>query len=316
MADSPSPASGGSAADLSIVILSWNTKELVRECLTALRGASDGLRTEIVVIDNASEDGSPDLIAAEFPEVVLVRNAENRGYAPGVNQGIARSTGRRVCLLGSDTRVRPGTFEALCAFLDAHPTAGAVAPPLLNPDGSRQCGCKRFPTLGLVAFWDLPPHRWFPDAGVLRRYEMKDWDHMGTREVDQPPGTCFLVRREVIDRVGPMDEKLWLFFNDVDWALRIRQAGFSIWHVEAPGVFHRESSSVGKFRMMALEWHKNRIWYFRKHHGFLGRLFTGAALLHVTVRECLRARKNLPTVSAWWNHSRGLLRMAVGLIRG
>ena len=121
--------------ELSVVVLSWNTRQFLNECLTSLREAADGLSLEVVVIDNASHDGSPDMVEADFPEVRLVRNQENRGYAMGVNQGIRESTGRKVCLLGSDTRVRPGTFRALVDFLDGARNVGAGAPPRGHADG-------------------------------------------------------------------------------------------------------------------------------------------------------------------------------------
>ncbi|MAG58420.1 MAG: hypothetical protein CMJ83_19200 [Planctomycetes bacterium] len=296
-----------SAPDLSVVILSWNTRQLVAECLEALQGARDGLDVEVVVVDNGSHDGSPDMIAERFPDVVLEPNAENRGYAGGVNQGIARATGRRVCLLGSDTRVKPGTFRALIDHLDAHPEVGAVAPPLLNDDDSYQAACMRFPTIRTALWWDTPLNHLWPESKELRRYQMKDWDHRGTREIDQPPGTCFMVRREVLDEVGVMDERLWLFFNDVDWSLRIRHAGYSIWYVEAPGVYHHEGGSTRHFQDFAGEWHRNRIHFYRKHYKVIGNFITKTVLVYVAFRQCVRIKRDLPFGKEYWAHCRGLM---------
>ncbi|MAG55610.1 MAG: glycosyl transferase [Planctomycetes bacterium] len=294
-------------SDISVVVLSWNTKALLQACLASLREARDGLDLEVVVIDNGSEDGSADMVATEFPEVVLERNQDNRGYAIAVNQGIRRSRGRKVCLLGSDTRVRPGTLRALAEFLDANQDVGAVAPPLLDDDGTYQRACMRFPTLLTAIWWDTPLQSWWANSTELRRYQMKDWDHRGTREIDQPPGTCFMVPRTVIDEVGFMDERLWLFFNDVDWALRIRRAGYRIWYVETPGVFHRQSSSCSRYADFASEWHKNRIHFYKKHYHALGSLITKAVAVYVVLRECVRTKRHLPFGRAYWRQCRMLL---------
>jgi GT2 family glycosyltransferase len=303
------------AADLSLVILSWNTKALLRECLEAVQAGAGGLRLEIIVIDNASGDGSADMVAAAFPEVRLERNDLNRGYAGGVNQGLRLSTGRKVCILGSDTRVAPDALPRMAAFLDAHPDAGAVAPRLLNLDGSVQHACMRFPSLKTVLFWDTPLQAWFPRAKELERYQMKDWDHRGTREVDQPPGTCLMVPRHVLDRVGLMDERLWLFFNDVDWALRMRRAGYQLWYLDEATVVHHLGGSTRHYTDFAAEWHRNRIRFYRKHHHVLGTALAKAALVWVALRQCWRVRQELRGAPAWRADARQILRMAAGILR-
>lgn len=293
--------------DLSVVVLSWNTRQLLKECLEALRDATDGLSVEIVVIDNASEDGSADMVEESFPEVVLERNPENRGYAGGVNQGIRRSTGKKVCLLGSDTRVKPGTFKALAEFLDAHREVGAVAPPLLNDDGSYQSACMRFPTLKTAMWWDTPLEHFWPEGRELRRYKMEDWDHHGSREVDQPPGTCFMIPRHVVDHVGVMDERLWLFFNDVDWSMRIHKAGYAIWYVEAPGVYHHEGGSTRNYADFAAEWHRNRVCFYKKHFHVLGGVLTKAVVIYVALRHCIRIKRHVPFGKEYRDHCRLVL---------
>src|ERR1043166_7321143 len=153
--------------DLSVVILSWNTRDLLGECLEAVDASQGGLSIETIVIDNGSTDGSADLVAASFPRPRLVRNAENRGYARGVNQGLALAAGRKICLLGSDTRVAPDALSRLCAFLDAHPEAGAVAPRLVNPDGTTQRACMRFSRFLTALWWDTFPVSWSPGRREL-----------------------------------------------------------------------------------------------------------------------------------------------------
>lgn len=305
------------APDLSVVILSWNTRELLRECLESMRGGTGGLATEVLVVDNASSDGSADMVAEAFPEARLFRNAGNRGYAGGVNQGLRESRGERICLLGSDTRVFPDTLPLLAAFLDAHPDAGAVAPRILNPDGSLQGGCMRFPTLTTVLWWDTPLQAWWPESRELRRYRLKDWDHRGTRQIEQPPGTCLMVRRATVDRIGLMDERLWLFFNDVDWALRMWKAGAPIWYVDEARIIHHLGRSTAQFLDYAPQWYGNRIAFYRKHYYFPGVALTKAHLVYVALRELGRTCRHSGTGPEARAHMRMVLgRMWRILVRG
>lgn len=300
--------------DLTVIVLSWNTKDLLADCLEALRSGHGGLDVQVIVIDNASADGSADLVLSRFPWARLERNAENRGYARGVNQGLALAEGRKVCLLGSDTRVGPDALPKLCAFLDAHPEAGAVAPRLVNPDGSVQRACMRLPALKTALWWDTFLARWFPDSRELRRYQYADWDHVGTREVEQPPGTCLVVRGDVIARVGPMDERLWLFFNDVDWAIRIRKLGFQIWYLDDATVVHHLGASTKNYADFGAEWHRNRIAFYRKHFGFLGVVLSKGAAIYVALRQCFRVRKLEGGWKRAWPHCRAILKALGGML--
>lgn len=285
------------APEVGVVVLSWNTKDDLRVCLTALRAGRGGLDVEVVCIDNASSDGSADMVAAEFPEVRLVRNAENVGYARGVNQGIALARGARILLLGSDTEVFPDALPRLVAFLDARPDVGAVAPRLVNfDDGATQRACMRFPRLRTALWWDTFLQAWFPTSAELARYRYLDFDHATSREVDQPPGTCLLLRRETVERLGPMDERLWLFFNDVDWSMRLRDLGLKSWYLAEARVKHREGGSTRKFATFGVEWHRNRLAFYRKHWGVRGAWLCKAASTYVALRQCLRIRRD---VGSW-----------------
>jgi hypothetical protein len=300
--------------DLSVIVLSWNTRELLGECLAALDRGRGSLSVEVVVVDNASADGSADEVAARFPWARLIRNVTNRGYAGGVNDGLAAATGRLVCLLGSDTRVAPDALTRLCAFVDGRPDAGAVAPRLVNPDGSTQRACMRFPTLRTVLYWDTFLARWSPGGRELARYRYTDWDHRGTREVEQPPGTCLVVPRRTVDELGPMDERLWLFFNDVDWALRMRAAGLARWYVDEAEVVHHLGASTRKFGDFGAEWHRNRIAFYRKHFGFVGAALTKTAAVYVALRECFRVRGVERSWRGAWPHCRTILKALGGML--
>jgi N-acetylglucosaminyl-diphospho-decaprenol L-rhamnosyltransferase len=302
------------APDLSVIVLSWNTRDLLRECLESVERGRGALSVEVVVIDNASSDGSAEMVAAQFPSARLARNDSNRGYATGVNQGIALSTGRKICLLGSDTRVAPDALPKLCAFLDAHPAAGAVAPRLVNPDGTVQRACMRFPTLKTVVYWDTFLARWFPKNAELVRYQYKDWDHSGTRVVDQPPGTCLVIPRGVVDKIGSMDERLWLFFNDVDWALRMRDAGLDLWYLDDADVVHHLGGSTRHYSDFGAEWHRNRIAFYRKHFRFVGVAMAKTAAIYVAVRQCFRVRGNERSWRAAWPHCRSIMKALGGML--
>ena len=302
------------APDLSLVVLSWNTRQLLSECLESILAGSGNLECEIIVIDNASSDGSAEMVAKDFPEARLIRNRENLGYAAGVNVGLKASHGEKICLLGSDTRVFPDALPKLAAFLDDHPQAGAVAPRILNPDGSVQHGCMRFPSLSTVLWWDTPLQLWWPESRELRRYEMRDWDHRGTRQIEQPPGTCLMIPRRTLDRVGLMDERLWLFFNDVDWALRIWKTKAPIWYLDDAQVYHHLGQSTAQFDGKATQWYGNRISFYRKHFHTVGVASTKAALLYIAIRECWRTWRHVPINRESIAHVKMVFRTVGGVI--
>jgi GT2 family glycosyltransferase len=277
--------------ELSIVVLSWNTRELTLACLGALaRDTAAGPR-EVVVIDNASEDGSAEAIAAAFPDVRLVRNAQNAGYARGNNQGVALAQGAFVLLLNSDTEVRPGAVDRLVAFLKAHPGHGAVGPKLVNPDGSVQKACQRFPGLLTALCFDTWIGRLWPGTLVERRYHYRDFDHLGSRDVEQPPGACFLMRTAEYRELGGFDEGLWLFFNDVDLCRRIWRRGRRIHYLAEAEVLHHGGASTKRFASMVVTWHRNRLAYYRKQYGVLAMPYLRAIVRMRALEEWLRARK-------------------------
>lgn len=260
----------GVRPDLSVVILSWNTKDLLLRCLETVAAAEQPPTRETIVVDNASSDGSADAVDARFPGVHLIRNSRNDGYARGNNLGIRASRGRHVLLLNSDTEVSPGAFRALVNFLDANPSYGAVGARLWNVDGTIQRACMRFPTLATALFHDAAPGRWWPDNAVIRRHFYKDFDHVASRDVEQPPGAALCVRREVLENVGLLDEELFLFFNDVDFCKRVLRAGWRIRYLADANIVHHGGASTSRYPAFAAEYFRNKIAYYRMHHGALG----------------------------------------------
>jgi GT2 family glycosyltransferase len=257
---------------LSIVIPSWNTRELLRVCLRTIEAATKPT-CEVIVVDNASADGSADMVATDFPDVRLFRNTTNEGFAKGCNRGITEAAGECILLHNADTEVYPDALERMIGFLDEHAEYGAAAPRLVNADGSTQGGCMAFPSLWTPLFYGTPLERWSPNSRELRRYFVRDFDHETDCDIEQPPAACLLVRRTVLDEIGPFDEKLWLFFNDVDLSLRLSKAGFKTRFVKDAKVMHHVGASTSQFGGMHVEWQKNRLYYYRKHFGRIAGLW-------------------------------------------
>jgi len=253
---------------LSVVIPSWNTRELLGVCLEKL-AAADKPSTEVIVVDNGSEDGSADMVAERFPEVHLLRNEGNEGFARGCNQGMRVARGENVLLLNTDTEVAPDAIRRLVDFLDENAEHGAVAPRLVHPDGRTQPTVMAFPNLRSVLAFGTPFERWFPESKELRRYFLRDWDQESSRDVDQPPAACLLLRRRVLEEVGLFDETLWLFFNDVDLSRRMAASGWKTHYLSEAIVVHHVGASTSKFGRYIPEYEKNRLFYYRKHHGRL-----------------------------------------------
>ncbi|RYG35508.1 glycosyltransferase family 2 protein, partial [bacterium] len=182
--------------DLSITICSWNTLEDTRACLLSLQAVQGEARFETIVVDNNSEDGSPDMIAAEFPWVRLEKMARNLGFTGGHNHAFAIRRGRHVMPLNSDTIVHPGALSRLMAHLERHPETGVVGPKLLNPDGSLQLSARRFPTPAAALFRNTPLGRMFPNNRFVRAYLMEDFDHSEATPVDWVSGAAFIAREE------------------------------------------------------------------------------------------------------------------------
>jgi N-acetylglucosaminyl-diphospho-decaprenol L-rhamnosyltransferase len=279
------PPGGGEASggpvDLSVVILSYNTRPLLEACLASLRAATEegrGPRVEVIVVDNASTDDSVRVVRDRFPEVRLIESETNRGFAGGNNLAFPYCRGRYVMLLNSDTELEPDGLAAMVGFMDAHPEAGALGPRLLNPDGTFQPSGHPFPSLSDAAFrllfrrplaptpgsrrgktrfhraWSLEPGAWSCPEGAAERH---DW----------VTGACLMVRREVLEQVGPLDEAFFFEGEDVDWCRRIRAAGWEIGLLPAARVMHLRQGSGMAYHPDALRSHWGHCYYFRKYHG-------------------------------------------------
>lgn len=241
---------GGSVRSrLAVVIVHYNTSGDLGRCLESLAAYPPAACHRVVVVDNASRDEGLAAVHARFPDCRWVFNTENAGYARGCNRGMAEVEAEYYLILNPDIVVQPGALDRLLEFADAHPRAGLVGPQLLNEDGSLQESCRRFYTLRTLLLRRTILGRLFPDSLTVQRHLMRDFDHRSSRPVDWVLGGCVLARRAALDRCGPMDERFFLYFEDVDWCYRMWQAGYEVQYTPDARFIHRHrrASARGRF---------------------------------------------------------------------
>jgi GT2 family glycosyltransferase len=260
--------------DLSIVILNYNTREHLRACIRALLAegstslSGGSIQTEVFVVDNASSDGSADMIAAEFAWLELIRSPRNGGFAFGNNQALRRARGATILLLNPDTLMPPGGIGRLLERLQAHPEAGIVGPKLLRPNGSMHLACRRsFPTPATAFYRFSGLARLFPGSRRFGRYNLTFVDPDLPIEVDAVCGACMLLRREVLERIGLLDERFFMYGEDLDWCLRAREAGWTVRYEPAVVVQHQHGAASRK-RALRTTFHFFRAMdlFYRKHY--------------------------------------------------
>lgn len=265
--------------DVSVIVVSWNVGGWLARCLASVREALRGLRGEIIVVDNASTDGTPEWVREAFPEVRLLVNPVNRGFPAANNQGMAIARGRYFFLLNPDTEVLGPALADLVAYADAYPDVGVVGPQLLNPDGTVQSSRRRFPTFWTALFESTWWQPWAPPR-ILRHYYVLDRPDDAVQEVDWVTGAAMLVRREVVERVGPMDEGFFMYAEELDWCRRIRGAGWRVVYYPLAKVIHYGGRSSGQVpALQHLAFQRSKIRYWRKHHGRGAAALLGAFLI-------------------------------------
>ncbi len=253
--------------DVSVVIVSYESRELLGHCLAAL--AADAGRTagtEVIVVDQASADGTAAWLAAEHPEVRLVALEENVGFGAGNNRGAAIAEGRWLLLLNSDAYVRAGAIDELVRFAGARSAIGVAGPRLLWPDGRLQRSCRRFPTVFRLATEYLYLRKLAPRSRILNGFYCGDFDHGEPRRVDWLTGACLLVRRDLFERLGGFDEAFFLYSEEVDLLYRARALGAETWYDPAAEVVHVWGGTAGRASALTLEEQaRSHVRYFAKH---------------------------------------------------
>jgi GT2 family glycosyltransferase len=251
--------------DLSTIIVNWNTRDLLASCLeSVVVTMHDNLDSEIIVVDNASTDGSAAMVRERFPQVHLIENSENVGFARANNQAIRQSRGRYVLLLNSDTEVSQRALKTMTAFMEEHPRSGGCGPRLLNGDGTLQVSCHPMLTPERE-FWRLIfLDRLWPRA----TYRQEKWNSQTPRQVEVIKGACFLLRRTALEQTGPLDELYFMYTEEVDLCCRLAQAGWELWWVPQAMVTHYgEASSKQAHEAMYLQLYRSKAQFYRKFGG-------------------------------------------------
>ncbi len=254
--------------NLSICIVSLQARDYLRECLVSLAKNPPAGEYEIIVVDNGSTDGTSDMLQAEFPHVHVIRNAQNNGYTAPMNQALRVSRGAYAAQLNPDTLITPGAFDELIHFLECHAEAGICGPKVLNPDGTLQGPCRRGePRPWAVISYFTRLYRMFPKSKLFGGYLMNYMDEDIAHEVAGVAGSCMLIRREVIQQIGYLDERFFAYQEDADYCFRATHAGWQIYYVPQAKIIHyggRGGSRIEPFRSI-IEWHKSYWRYYRKN---------------------------------------------------
>jgi GT2 family glycosyltransferase len=271
--------------DLAVVVVTYNSAATIEACLRSVQ--TEGA-AEIVVVDNASQDGTPRLLAARFPELRLIANAVNEGFGRACNRGWRATRAPFVLLLNPDTELQPGALSALLAFAADQPRAALVGPRIVNPDGSLQHSCFRFPTLRMVltGFFGLIPL----DSPANGRYPRAAYER--AHQVEHLLGACLLARRAAADQVGLFDERFFIYFEETDWCYRMRAAGWQNWYCPAATVLHLGAHSTSRDpERMSGEFYRSQARFYRKHYSPVRLLaLKGLSLLGVAYWTARTAR--------------------------
>lgn len=260
-------------ATYAIIIVTYNSGGDILPCLQALCRATPAKTAQLIIVDNASTDDTRHQLehfrqsaGAHFAAINLIENRQNRGFTTALNQGLRSARAPYLLLLNPDTVLSAAALPRLRTSLQRQGGAGVIAPQLRNSDGSVQPSCRRFPTHLDVLWITTGLAALFPRSRRFNRWKMGDFDHRQSRDVDQPQGACLFTSREIVERIGHWDEAFPMFFSDVDWCYRVRQAGYRIWFDADISVLHHQGRSVFQRRpAMILSSHRSFITYFLKH---------------------------------------------------
>lgn len=293
-----------SPPDLSIVVVNWNVRELLRRCLASIAG-SDGLlvggldtlststseggwKAEVIVVDNASADGSVAMLAQDFPWVQVIANQENLGFTRANNQGVAAGRGAYVLFLNPDAELTPPALSLMLRYAEAHPQVGVVGPQLRYGDGRLQSSRRRFPTLSTFLLESTVVQRWWPRNRVLARYYVLDRPDDAISQVDWVVGACMLLRRAVLDQIGGFDEGFFMYSEELDLCRRAVDAGWQVVYLPDALVTHHEGkSSEQVVAARHVRFHTARLRYVQKYHGPLAAAVVRSFLLLTFVYQWL-----------------------------
>jgi GT2 family glycosyltransferase len=297
--------------ELSVTICSWNTREYLRACLASLELARSEGTIEVIVIDNASNDSSAEMVETEFPWVRLERLSNNVGFGAGHNLAFTRAKGDLIMPLNSDTEIHASAIRQLIAFMRENTDVGIVGPKLLNPDGSLQFSCRRFPTPSAMLFRNTPLGRLFPNNRFTRDYLMTDWSHDEPRDVDWVSGAAFCLRRELYDSVGGFDERFFMYLEDVDLCKRAHEAGYRVVYFPGAVITHAIGKSTDIVANTMIRQFHHSMWLFYCKHYLPKTLLPIRPFAILAARFVLWMRQSLFIIKNKlddWKRKRGILR--------
>ncbi len=247
--------------ELSVIIINWNTRELVLECMDSVYRTTEGLDFEVILVDNGSTDGSVDAVRRRFPQAVVVANPENLGFAGACNRGVERARGRYLAILNSDTVLTPSSLKTLVEFMDANPRVAICAPQLLNMDGTLQNSIANLPTLATELLNKSLLRRLFPE-----RYPGKELRIETPVEVESVIGACMVIRKKALDEVGGFDEDYFFFLEETDLCVRMHRNGWKVVFHPGVRVYHLQGASAKRVNTRArVEYWRSRYIFFKKH---------------------------------------------------
>ena len=266
--------------DLSIIIVNYNTKQLTLDCIASVYASSTTYSYEIILVDNHSSDATVEAVEQQFPNVKIIRNLTNTGFAKANNQGMQIASGRYILLLNSDTIVQPDTFQTMLRYMDEHPETGASGCKVILPGGSLDKACKRgFPTPSASFYYAFGISKLFPKNPRLNQYQLGHLDPNESYPVDCLVGAFMLVRSEVIQEIGGLDETFFMYGEDIDWCYRIKQAGWGIYYYPHTYIVHYKGGSAKRRpRKIIYEFHRAMWVFHHKHYHKQYNFFTNAAV--------------------------------------
>jgi N-acetylglucosaminyl-diphospho-decaprenol L-rhamnosyltransferase len=284
----------GACPDVSVIVVNYNTAHLLDRLMSTLENGRGALTLQVIVVDNASRDGSADLLRRRYPNVELIENAMNVGFGRANNQALERARGRHVLLLNTDAFVAADTLPKTVEFMEAHPECGVLGARLVGEDGSLQPSCRYFPTPWNVFLATTGLKRFVPGARLV---DDMSWDHGSVRECDWVPGCYYLLRSDVVARIGLFDPRYFLYYEEVDHCQAVRKAGWTVTYFPYTSVVHIGGESArneGRLslggRQISVLQIESELLYFRKHHGVAG---LSAAVFLGLLTDAMEACKGL-----------------------
>jgi GT2 family glycosyltransferase len=259
--------------DLSIILVNYNSKAYLASCLSSIKQLSNSLSLETIVVDNASTDGSQEMIVSSYPKVSLIKNSSNLGFGKANNLGIQLAKGKYILLLNNDTTLKNDALTILVQFLDKNQKAGIVTSKLYESSGKIQKNCRSFPVTPFDTMFGRASllSKLFPNNPITRKNTMSTWDYKTPRQVDWVSGAAMMVKREVFDRIGLLDENIFMYWEDTDFCKRAKDAGWEIWFTPEAEIIHytglgggRRSLWLKLFTIYHMHW--SAYYYFRKHY--------------------------------------------------